>query len=69
MTNQELIEKAGREWTISSNKGGDMNTYLGILIQLVREDERKVCIDVIERMMGDWKLGREVATALRGGKK
>ena len=69
MTNQELVERTGREWSkTGNNKGGDMNAYLSILIKLAREDEREICIAVIEKMMGDWQLGRDVIATLRGEK-
>lgn len=62
MTTEEIIKLAGAEW---QEKRGTMGEYLESVIKFAQKDEREKCANVIDKMMGDWRLGKEVAKAVR----
>ena len=45
MTDDEIIKKAGAKW---SRTRGTMDSYLKLVIQYAREDEREACIKALE---------------------
>ena len=63
MTNDEIIKKAGSDW---QKERGAMRDYLEIIIGIVRKDEKEECAKLVDKMMGDWQLGKEVAAVMRG---
>ena len=65
MNSDEIVKQAGSDW---QKTRGTMREYIEGVIALTRADEREKCINVVEKMMGDWQLGRDVIATLRGEK-
>jgi hypothetical protein len=47
MTDEEIIKKAGAKW---SRTRGTMDSYLKLIIQYAREDEREACAKVCDEL-------------------